>query len=221
MIQSIHLPYPIPYCAQIASPELAEEIFTRGMDPALDTRWAESGAETAEEYAYWVRRACGVACLKMCVEALGGPVRPLAAWARAGAARGAYLIRRDGKGEEHEIGWVHSGLADMAREAGFQAQTRAAGLADILGFLRAGWLVIASVSYQLGDDHLPVTKQGGHLIVVTGVEYNEAGPLAFFANNPSGRRPGLQAGARLPVERFAAAYGGRVILVASAHANDF
>ncbi|MBV5330914.1 hypothetical protein JZU69_00485 [bacterium] len=81
IFETIRLPYPVPYYAQIASPELAESIFVQGMDPIHDPRWAESGAETPQEYAYWVERACGVACLKMCVEAVGGPTRPLVEWA--------------------------------------------------------------------------------------------------------------------------------------------
>jgi hypothetical protein len=35
---------------------------------------------------------------------------------------------------------------------------------------------------------------------------------ALYVNNPSGRWAELQAGARLPLERFAAAYSGRVII---------
>jgi hypothetical protein len=84
ILEIVRLPYPVPYYAQVASLELAEAIFNQGMDPAQDPRWAESGADTPQEYAYWVERACGVACLKMCVEALGGPVRSLVDWGRWG-----------------------------------------------------------------------------------------------------------------------------------------
>jgi hypothetical protein len=212
MTESVHLPYAIPYYAQIASPELAEAIFVQGLDPTLDPRWAESGAGTPEEYAYWVDRACGMACLKMCVEALGGPQRSLVAWSRLGLERGAYLIRHDEQGAAHEVGWIHAGLATLARELGLAAEARAASLAEIVALLQEGYLVVASVSYEAGDDRLPITKTGGHLMVVTGADFDQHGPLVFYVNNPSGRRAELQAGARLPVERFAAAYSGRVIL---------
>jgi hypothetical protein len=36
ILETIRLPYPVPYYAQIASPELAESIFVQGMDPAQD-----------------------------------------------------------------------------------------------------------------------------------------------------------------------------------------
>lgn len=211
--QIIRLPYPVPYYAQIASPELAENIFARGMDPALDPRWAESGAATLQEYAYWTDRACGVACLKMGVEALGGPRRSLVEWARLGVERGGYLIRFDDNGDAHEVGWVHSALAGMARDCGLQARAISASLRDLRTYLEDGSLVIASVSYEAGDDRLPITRKGGHLMVVVGVEAEGDDLLAVYVNNPSGRRPDLQAGARLPVERFAQAFSGRVIVM--------
>src|SRR5512134_3886133 len=105
ILETIRLPYSVPYYAQVASPELAEAIFVHGMDPALDPRWAESGAATPQEYAYWVERACGVACLKMCVEAAGGPKHPLLHWARRGRERGGYLIHRAEDGSLREVGW--------------------------------------------------------------------------------------------------------------------
>ena len=213
MIQTLYLPYPVPYFAQIASPELAEDIFVHGMDPMLDPRWAESGAATPQEYAYWVDRACGVACLKMGVEALGGPQHSLVEWAHRGLARGGYLIRTAENGETKEVGWVHSALVNMAREIGLQAEVRAASLNEIPAFLREGKLVIASVSYEAGDDRLPITRKGGHLMVVTGAEIEGETLLALYVNNPSGRRAALQAGARLAVERLAPAYSGRIILV--------
>ena len=213
IIETIRLPYAVPYYAQIASPELAEAIFVQGMDPAQDPRWAESGAETPQEYTYWVDRACGVACLKMCVEALGGPVRSMVDWARLGLERGGYLIRQDADGNPHEVGWIHSALAKMAEESGLTAQAHPASLEEIPSYLRQERVVIASVSYEAGDDRLPITHQGGHLMVVIGAECVDGQPVAFYVNNPSGRRAELQAGARLSIERFAAAYSGRVIVL--------
>ena len=216
ILETIRLPYDVPYYAQVASPELAEAIFVHGMDPAQDPRWGESGAGTPQEYAYWVERACGVACLKMCVEALGGPRRSLVDWARLGLERGGYLIRYAENGDAHEVGWVHGALAEMAQEIGLTAEARGAGLEEILAYLRGGRMVIASVSYEAGDDRLSITKQGGHLMVVLGADCLDGRPQAFYVNNPSGRRAELQAGARLPLERFAAAYSGHIIVIGRA-----
>ena len=216
ILETIRLPYPVPYYAQVASPELAESIFVHGMDPALDPRWAESGAETPQEYAYWVERACGVACLKMCVEAVGGPVFSLVDWAHRGLERGGYLVRQDAHGRTREVGWVHGVLAEMAQESGLTAESHSASVEEIQAYLRQGRMVIASVSYEAGDDRLSITHQGGHLMVVVGAECVDGSPRAFYVNNPSGRRVELQAGARLSLERFAAAYSGRIIVIGRA-----
>ena len=216
LLETIRLPYAVPYYAQIASPSLAEAIFVHGMDPVQDPCWAESGAGDPEEYAYWVERACGVACLKMCVEALGGPTLSLVDCARSGMGRGGYLIRQNDDGSVQEVGWVHQVLADMAIDHGLVAESRAATLEEIPDYLWQERMVIASVSYEAGDDRLPITHRGGHLMVVIAAECVDNNPRAFFVNNPSGRRVELQAGARLSSERFAAAYSGRIIWVGRA-----
>ncbi len=210
-INSIHLPYPVPYFAQVASPELAQDIFVHGFDPTLDPRWAESGAKTPEEYAYWMDRACGIACLKMCIEALGGPKLTIMDWVRIGLENDGYLIRYDANNKAEEVGWIHSSLAILARKFGIIAEAKAANESEIIKLLKQGSIVTASVSYEIGDDRLDITKKGGHLIVIMGAEYDENGPLAFFINNPSGRRKELQAGARIQIERFAPAFSGRII----------
>jgi hypothetical protein len=212
MSRTVLLPYSIPYYAQVASPGMAEDIFVHGLDPVKDPRWAESGADSPEEYAYWVERACGVACLKMCVEALDGPEISLVEWARRGLQRGGYLIRQTEDGRMHEVGWVHSALARMAQEQGLQAEARPANLQELVSLLEAGWLVVASVSYEAGDDHLQITHKGGHLMVVFGAVVEGTDPQFFLVNNPSGRRAELQAGASLPAARFEEAFSGRVIV---------
>lgn len=209
--ETVRLPYSIPYCAQVASPELARAIFAEGMDPILDPRWAETGADDPREYAYWTGRACGVACLKMAVEALGGPVRPLLEWARLGLARGGYRIDQDEHGLPLERGWVHRVLAELIVEAGFSASAQALELDQFPTHLQAGQMIIASVSYEIGDN-LPVTRKGGHLVLVAGATFVEGRMTNFEIHNPSGRSRELQAGARIPVERFAQGYTGRVIL---------
>ncbi|MEI7844832.1 MAG: C39 family peptidase [Chloroflexota bacterium] len=182
-----------------------------GFDPTLDPRWAESGAKTPEEYAYWMDRACGIACLKMCIEALGGPKLTIMDWVRIGLENDGYLIRYDANNKAEEVGWIHSSLAILARKFGIIAEAKAANESEIIKLLKQGSIVTASVSYEIGDDRLDITKKGGHLIVIMGAEYDENGPLAFFINNPSGRRKELQAGARIQIERFAPAFSGRII----------
>jgi len=204
--------YPVPYYAQIASPELAARVFSGELDPLLDPRWYETGAQNVETYAHWVERACGMACLKMCVEALGGLEKSLHAWIEEGVKAGAYLIRKNTDGSETEIGWIHQKMADVAAAVGLKAKCTTADAGDIIAALRQDRLVIASVSYELGTD-FPITHKGGHLVVIWGVEVSDGQVRRFILNNPSGRTEQYRQGARIPSERFMQAFTGRVILV--------
>jgi hypothetical protein len=208
----IRLPYPIPYYAQVASPELANAIFDEGLDPRSDPGWREWGCASAEEYAYWVDRACGIVCVKMVVEGLGGPRRQMMEWIQDALSRNGYLITADANGSPVERGWVHRVLAEQINACSFLASAQVASVEEIGGMLVGGQLVIASVSHELGRD-APITKQGGHLVVVTGADLNKQGAAdCFYINNPSGRLAGYQENARVDASRFAQAYSGRVIL---------
>lgn len=205
-------PYPVPYHAQIASPWLAFTFFEKRMPAWLDPHWAESGAFSLEEYVYWTNRACGAACVKMAVEALGGSQRSLLEWARHGVALGGYLSEKRGDGSSLERGWLHRTLAEMIQDEGFFAEPRRLAPGEFIPVLEKGGLIIASVSHEIGTNH-PITKRGGHLVLVFGAELADNQVQAFILHNPSGRSPALQAAARIPLERFAAAYTGRGIVV--------
>jgi len=206
----IHLSYPVPYHAQIASPELATQIFEQGMDPCLDPRWAESGANTTEEYAYRFERACGAACVQMCVEALGGISRTLVDWANLGVQNGGYLIKQEND-SRIEYGWIHKSLADLICHEGFKATAQPADLDGIIQFICQDQLVIASVSYETGTP-FPITKKSGHLIVIHGIQLTDGIPQKLIVHNPSGRTLDMQANARIPVDRFESGYSGRIIV---------
>jgi GNAT superfamily N-acetyltransferase len=212
-IHTIRLPFAVPYYAQVASHELARAIFDAGLDARLDPRWKESGAETVEEYAYWSGRACGPACVKMCVEALGGERRSLMDWVRAGLARQGYLVEKDHQGNSVEVGWLHRALAELIQAAGFQGTPQAIALDDFPRYLKEGCLLIASVSYKVGQNARPVTHKGGHLVVVIGASLVGDKLEHIVINNPSGRVEELRANARIPGGRFRAGYSGRCILI--------
>jgi hypothetical protein len=212
MMNRIRLPYPIPYYAQVSSPELAYAIFEEGLDPRSDPLWQQWGCASADEYAYWVDRACGIACVKMVIEGLGGPRRPMMEWIRDALGRNGYLVTADDNGNPVERGWLHRVLAQLISACGFLASAQPASMVEIAGYLDRGQILIASVSYELGKD-APVTHQGGHLVVVTGADMTGEGEFdCFYINNPSGRLAKHQANARIDAGRFAQAYSGRVIL---------
>jgi hypothetical protein len=216
----IRLPYAIPYYAQVASPELAYSIFEEGQDPRSDPRWQQWGCESVDEFGYWVDRACGIACIKMVVEGLGGPQRLMMEWIQGALGRKGYMVTPDANGNPVERGWIHRVLAELISACGFPASTRAASIEEIAGFLDGGQIVIASVSYELGREGT-ITQQGGHLVVVTGADVTGDGKVdCFYINNPSGRLAKYQANARIDAGRFVQAYSGRVILAGISNANQ-
>ena len=209
----IRVSYPVPYYAQVASPELAGPIFREEMDARDDPRWAETGARDADEYAYWVMRACGIVSMKTCIEALGGPQRTVMAWIEDGLARDAYRIRHDDQGNPFEVGWIHDGLIGMMRDCGLSAVRQTGTVEDIQAAIQADRLVIASVTYELGSS-LPVTRNWGHLVVVHGYQTSDERLLTgLLVNNPSGRAPAFQQDALIPIERFREGFSGRMMVV--------
>lgn len=218
-MHTIRLPYPIPYYAQVASPDLARAIFEEGLDPRNDPRWSQWGCASADEYAYWVDRACGIACVKMVVEGLGGPQRPMMRWIEAALERSGYLVTADANGSPVERGWVHRVLAELIGDCGFAAFAQAASIDEIAGLLDGGQAVIASVSYEVGKEG-PVTKQGGHLVVVTGADVDGEGKVErLYIHNPSGRFTALRQQARIDAGRFSQAFSGRIIWAGSSNAE--
>ncbi len=207
----IQFPGKVPYYSQLASEELAEKIFDQEFNPTHDPRWREYGAATPEEYAYWASRACGPAGVKMVVEAFGGPVRTMMAWINQGVACNGYQISAYEQGQTTEVGWDHRVLAKLIQDAGYNAYAQEIKPGKIVDCLKMGSLLIASVSYEIGTT-LPVSRRGGHLVVVNGVERIGKSIDTYIVHNPSGRTETLRQNARIDAARFEAAYSGRGII---------
>lgn len=209
--------YPVPYTCQFASPEYVRDFIHGGRSLEDDPRWVDYGATSPAEYAHWARRSCGVVCIKMAVEALlGEPPSTVMDWVQAGLAIDGYLtrLRADRPNERVELGWKHDALVQLAADRGLDAaRTEGLTLANVSAHIRADRLLVASVSSELGEDG-PVTRRSGHLVLVHGVEVDEAGePLAVIVHNPSGRTAPYQAAACIPVGRFGQGFSGRAILI--------
>lgn len=212
----LNLPDDIPYTSQIASPALTAHFLDEKHSLTEDPNWAAYGAETPSEYAHWALRSCGVVCVKMAVEGLLSlPPRSVMAWVKEGLDLDGYLttIREDRPGEVVEIGWKHIALAALAERHGLAARLVAdQTTADIARYVQSGAVLIASVSSQLGTD-ASITREGGHLVVMTGIQIEENQVTAMRLHNPSGRRADLQAHALIDVARFEAAFSGRGVLI--------
>jgi hypothetical protein len=202
--------YVVPYVCQYASPHLVRALITGDYKLELDPEWHTFGAASPEDYAYWAPRACGIACVKMAIEALTHDLsQPMRAWVQAGLDIDGYLIR-----ESVEIGWKHAALAQLISDCGFYTElSQNLTAAQISDQIRADRIVIASVSPELGREGL-ITRTSGHLVVVFGIRLTKEGEVSgVFIHNPSGHSPALQKNACIPVDRFTTAFSGRGITV--------
>lgn len=210
MYEQIRFSHYLPYYSQIASLDLAREIFEERYDPVNDPGWRSFGAQTPEDYAYWVSRACGIVCVKMCAEGFGMGKRTVHEWIKRGLDHNGYLVLEE-NGKCEECGWIHGTLAELLCAEGLNSQAVPASLPEIIRYLRDGNLFIASVSYQLGTQN-PITFKGGHMVVVHGADIKDGLITSVHIHNPSGRIPALQANAAIPAGRFISAYAGKGIV---------
>jgi hypothetical protein len=166
MMPDLLVSHAIPYHCQYASRELVRAFVNGGRTLESDPRWAAYGADTPEEYAHWAARSCGVVCVKMVADGLGGADSgTVMDWVRAGLAIDGYLaeLRPDRSDKPVEKGWKHVALAHLLIEAGHDARLAAGmGLDEVAAHVRADRVIIASVSSELGESR-PLTRRSGHL----------------------------------------------------------
>lgn len=202
----------VPYYAQFASPNRIAAYIHEGYDGTQDPNWHTFGADDPVEYAFWAPRVCALACLKMAIEAFYPERRPtLWELVQKGLAHGGYTVR-DAAGNWVDEVWTYRAQVALAAEYGLQAAGQ--GYASPLSICRAireGALVAASVTPEIGERAPRAGRYGGHLVLVYGFEWRAGRPAAYRLHNPSGRYPELQAGARIPADRFRAAFAYRLI----------
>ena len=208
----VELPIEVPYYSQFCSPELVLRIIRGEVRAEDDPRWKEFGTDDLQEYVYWSWKACGIASLKMAVEAVGVPERPMMEWIEEGVADGAFLSS-ERAGEGKPSGWIHRSLLELARRHGLEGECIAqADLEVIAGAIDGGRLAIASVTHELGEWG-EITRSSGHLVVVHGYSRLRGEIEGVMINNPSGRYPELRRDCWLPAERFSAGFSGRLIVL--------
>ncbi|HTZ42320.1 MAG TPA: C39 family peptidase [Jatrophihabitans sp.] len=169
----------VPLATQFLSRELIPAIVDADADPALDPRWAESGARDRAEYGYWAPRTCGLACLQMALGHYGLPVPPLVTLARQALAAGCYEPRPDGGLD----GLLYHPFVDFVAERfGLTAQVETElDRPRLTSLVRDGALVIVSVHPAIRRPERAAPGRGGHLVLVTGLDGD-----GVHLRNPSG-----------------------------------
>ncbi|MGW1771073.1 C39 family peptidase [Streptomyces sp. NPDC002104] len=194
----------VPYYSQWESAALVPE-FVAGGDAARDPLWAGSGAESAEEYAFWAPRMCGVACLRMVLGRTGIEVPPSVELVKELCGAGAYV--RDGDAVQ---GLIYQPFAAYVN-ARWGLDARSEPVLDhraVRDTLAAGGLAMLSVHWSIRTLAPAVEARGGHLVLAVGATAD-----AVLVHNPSGFPDGSQQYAPVAwadLDRF---YAGRGVLL--------
>jgi hypothetical protein len=196
---------PVPYVSQFASPELVEGFVSDLVPVGADPRWAESGARDVVQYAWWARRMCGMACLRMVLGAHGIEAPPLVPLAEECARHGGYVRHADGRVD----GLIYAPfVAWVAERFGPAGEVRGdLPLAEVLDLAAAGALVMASVHPWLRWPDREPPSRGGHLVLVVGTS-----PDGLLVHNPSGLPGESQSSAELKPSTFERFYADRGVV---------
>lgn len=193
----------VPYFAQWASPEWVRPIVEDGADPCDDPEWTSTGFESADEYRFWARRMCGLACLESVLTYWGLLVPSRASMLRSAVKWGAY--RQIGPDEVE--GLVYAPFAEWV-VCDFGLHARVLGrlpVTDLPALVDDDSFVIASVSPEIRYPDRPNLRTGGHLVLIHG---SSSEGLRF--HNPSGIPP-HQSNACLDLPTFPRFYASRGI----------
>ncbi|PXW17510.1 hypothetical protein [Paraburkholderia caballeronis] len=192
----------VPYRSQWGSPEWVARIVADDADPCDDPDWRRSGFATGDDYRFWAKRLCGLACFESALDYWRIAHGPRAALLDGALDHGAYRMRDDG-GVDGLIyrpfaEWVAAAFGihvDVLTDEDIEATAARVG---------PDTLAIVSVSPEIRYPAHPNERQGGHLVLLHG-----RGDGGVWFHNPSGVAP-YQADAWLPyatVARFHARRG--------------
>lgn len=150
------------------------------VDARTDEERHSFGFADADEYAFWARRTCGLACLEsyLTYQGIGFPGR--ASLVEEALGVGAYIREANGvKGLLYRpfLEWIdHRFGIKGTLMAGCDTD-------DVARDIQAGAMVICSVSSEIRNPLAPNARKGGHLVLVHGADDET---LRF--HNPSGFR---------------------------------
>lgn len=150
----------------------------------------------------WQPRACGVACLKMLLEAKGEKVPTLDEMIEQGCAIGAH----------GEYGWKHDGLIALAKQYGAKlsrAEWRQSdsatpeelneeGIQFLISELRSGRPVLVSAVKKFQED------DKFHMVVLTGFEEKDGVITGFYYHDSDTTKSGEGENLFVPINIFRA-----------------
>jgi hypothetical protein len=169
----------VPYHSQWSSPLYGRQIVEEQADPCDDPYWRSSGFDDPNEYRFWARRICGLACLKSLLEFWNIGTHSHASLLSSAIASGSYVRHADDRVD----GLLYAPFANwVGAEFGIRVQILGRhSLDELVSSVSDGAMAIASVSSEIRYPTASGTRQGGHLVLVTGTD-----DASVWIHNPSG-----------------------------------
>jgi hypothetical protein len=198
----------LPYFAQWESRRLVRDFLSGDVHHEDDPLWYLSGAENTLEYAQWSPHICGMACLKMLLSDRLGRSIPIISLSKCCLKYGGYVV---GDGGVIKGLYYRPFVTFLAKEYGIEAEVKEyTAIEDIEPCLREGYVYMASVHPNIRNPETIPPRQGGHLVLVFGVD--DARQELIF-HNPSGCTTVSQENVHLKRQTFARFYAQRGILI--------
>lgn len=204
----------VPYFSQWESADLVDDIVHGRISAQADPLWQRSGARTVEEYEFWSKRSCGVACLRMVLAERGIEVPSQFDLGLELLRTGAYTFRDGGLN-----GLIYEPCVEYLDKRWDIAATVRAELSgeELFERIVKGDRVIASVHHDIRLAPEPPPHRGGHLVLVYGADRDAD---VFEFHNPSGLNSATQRAVRLPRAEFARYFAERGICVSAFKASS-
>ncbi|MEU2609925.1 hypothetical protein [Streptomyces albus] len=183
------------------------DVFLGRTDPSELHDWASDGYRSQEEYLFWSRRICGLACLQSLLHGWTDIRLPMRELLSKALDRGCYVMEPQGKVQgliyRPFMAWISSQFGfkcQLVENVPIQKSARA---------VRPGQALIASVSPEIRDPSTCEPRRGGHLVLIHEVH----GRTVRF-HNPSGYSHNADS-ASLPMHVFERFHARRGILVSA------
>ncbi|MCL7494784.1 hypothetical protein AB0K49_18180 [Streptomyces decoyicus] len=183
------------------------DVFLRHTDPSHLHDWTADGYHSREEYLFWSRKVCGLACLQSLLHGWTDIRLSMRELLSRALDWGCYVVKPQGKVQgliyRPFMAWVssHFGFTcQLVEHTPIQESARA---------VRPGQALIASVSPEIRDPSTCTPRRGGHLVLV-----HEAHGGTVRFHNPSGYSHNADS-ASLPMHVFERFHAGRGILISA------
>jgi hypothetical protein len=192
----------VPYRCQWADRNIVDGLLAGEVAAASDVKRHDFGFTSDEQYEFWARRTCGLACFESYMLYLKLDVPQRARLVEEAIAYGAYILRPDGVD-----GLIYRPFIKLINERyGISGRLMPnCSVEDVAKEVASGAMVMCSVSPEIRNPAAVNERKGGHLVLVHGADDQH-----FQLHNPSGYSWN-QENMLIEIENFDRFFAGRAI----------